>query len=105
MLEVEIVEAPIAKLSVAGQAVTFERATLVEFLGWRVVITGAAMRETGAEADVAVELTVSGERLIGTVRTTARPDTSTTAKAKPGDKVLLRGVGALRRWGEPLPAG
>ena len=96
-------EAPIARLSVAGQDVKFERAMLVEFLGWRVVVTGAAMRETGAEADVPVELTVSGERLIGTVRTSARPDMSTTAK--PGDKMLLRGVGTLRRWGERLPAG
>jgi hypothetical protein len=92
------VEAAVARLSIAGQDVKFERATLVEFLGWRVVLTGAAMRAIGPEADIAVELTVSGERLIGTVRTSARPDFAT--KPQPGEKLMLRGVGTLRRWGE-----
>ena len=96
-------EAAVARVSLAGQVVKFERATLVDFLGWRLVLTGAAVREDGAETEVPVELTVSGERLLGTVRTNAHPDGA--AKPRPGDRTVLRGIGALRRWGEAGRAG
>ena len=96
-------EAAVARVSLAGQVIKFERATLVDFMGWRLVLSGAAVREEGAETEVAVELTVSGERLLGTVRTNAHPDGA--AKPKPGDRTVLRGIGALRRWGEAARAG
>ena len=95
-------EVEVGRLSLDGQAVQFERATLVEFIGWRVVLVGAAMKQGGTEAEHPVELTISGERYLGTVRTAAFLEPS--AAATPGKQTVLRGVGTLRRPGDRAPA-
>ena len=94
-------EAAVARLWIGGETVRFERATFVEFMGWRLVLTGAAVHDTGVESEVPVELAVSGEHFLGSVRTTARPDSA--AKPRPGARTVLRGVGGLQRSRDLLP--
>ena len=86
-------EAQVGRLSLDGQNVKFERATLVEFLGWRLVLVGATLKDTGVEADRPIALTVAGERFVGTVRTRTSADPA--APPAPRQQTVLRGVGNL----------
>jgi hypothetical protein len=95
-------ESQVTRLAIDGQWIRFERATLVEFLGWRLLLVGAALEDGGTEIEVPIELTVSGSRYVGTVRTSAL--LQPTGRPARGRQTVLRGVGALRRPWDPWAA-
>lgn len=84
----------VTRLAISGQAVRFERATLVHFVGWRLLVVGGALDHLPQGADVPVEVTFGGNCFGGTARVVP-PQRGTAGRRL----TTLLGVGTLQYTG------
>lgn len=89
-------DAPVSRLSLNGRSVRYQRARLVMFHGWRLVLAGAQMEDGGNPEDRQVELALDDGKYVGTVRTNFAPGDPAAVPTR-GREAVLMGVGDLRR--------